>query len=737
MDDFAAHINADSGEVQSVRDHCLNTAKLSESYAIDALKDLAFAVGLLHDAGKYSDSFQKRIKGISRLKVEHSVAGAKIFDRVCKSGSGKLTKVPVVAKIAELCIAGHHSGIPDLGVKNDTSEKITLFGRMKRELPPETAERFDQDLLSTLPEVDGKKICDSFDISDGLPLLLDKIAFVTRYVFSCLTDADSIDTALFCSGRRSGKLHADFKECLKRVNDRLHGFVCKTELQKARARIQKQVFDKTSEDAEIYFMSMPTGSGKTLCSMKFALERLLKSGKERIIYVIPYNSIIEQAAAEFCSLFSGCADILRHQSTFSFENYEDEDYRESLKYSVENWDAPIIITTAVQFFESFYGCKRGKLRKVHNLANAEIIFDEAHLLPTKFLQPCLEAIAFVSRYLNSEAVLLTATMPCYEKWLRALVFQDCKTVDLVTDSKDFGYFDKCTFHRPEEIDEEELVERASKYQSCLIVVNSRKATQRLYELLPDNKFCLSTYLTVYDRKKKIDEIRAMLAAGEKVYVVSTSLIEAGVDLDFQTVFREMTGLDSILQSGGRCNREGKRSNGDVFIFEFPEIVSSGRQSFKVNLTKGLCEKYESISSQDCIREYYDRLLNEDREEIESNTLASLYGPSVSALRLRSYAEQFKMIDTGSESVFVCLDPADESEQDMADECQRLYSEMESQGKISPREIQKYTFTLYRRELDDLSSQGVVKNYSGIWCLTNNSYYKRDTGITFEASDYYV
>ena len=120
MDDFAAHINADSGEVQSVRDHCLNTAKLSESYAIDALKDLAFAVGLLHDAGKYSDSFQKRIKGISRLKVEHSVAGAKIFDRVCKSGSGKLTKVPVVAKIAELCIAGHHSGIPDLGVKNDT-----------------------------------------------------------------------------------------------------------------------------------------------------------------------------------------------------------------------------------------------------------------------------------------------------------------------------------------------------------------------------------------------------------------------------------------------------------------------------------------------------------------------------------------------------------------------------------------------------------------------------------------
>ena len=209
MDDFAAHINADSGEVQSVRDHCLNTAKLSESYAIDALKDLAFA-----------DSFQKRIKGISRLKVEHSVAGAKIFDRVCKSGSGKLTNVPVVAKIAELCITGHHSGIPDLGVRNDTSDKVTLCGRMKRDLPPEVAERFDHELLSILPGIDGKKICDSFQIRDGLPLLLDKIAFVTRYVFSCLTDADSIDTALFCSGKRSGKLHADFKECLRRVNDR-------------------------------------------------------------------------------------------------------------------------------------------------------------------------------------------------------------------------------------------------------------------------------------------------------------------------------------------------------------------------------------------------------------------------------------------------------------------------------------------------------------------------------------
>ena len=214
-------------------------------------------------------------------------------------------------------------------------------------------------------------------------MVTDKFAFLTRYCFSCLVDADSIDTAHFCNGDIAKPLKADFSACLKRVEEKLQLFSCETTLQKARNTLQQQVFEKAEVKREIYLMNMPTGSGKTLCSVKFALQRAVSEGKKRIIYVIPYNSIIDQTADIFEKLFQGTAEILRHQSTFSYEDEEqfDEDYRKSAKNAAENWDAPFIITTAVQFFQSIYANKRGKLRKLHNMSDSILIFDEAHLMP--------------------------------------------------------------------------------------------------------------------------------------------------------------------------------------------------------------------------------------------------------------------------------------------------------------------------------------------------------------------
>lgn len=197
----------------------------------------------------------------------------------------------------------------------------------------------------------------------------------------------------------------------------MDSFVCETELQRARARLQAQVYTKASENAEIFLVDMPTGSGKTLCSMKFALERAIKNNKKRIIYVIPYNSIIDQTVEVFEKLFGDSAQILRHQSSFCVDDSDyDEDYKKLLKNASENWNAQIIVTTSVQFFESVYKNKRNRLRKLHNMADSIIVFDEVHMMPMPYLQPCLRAVAQITGLLNSDAVFLTATMPDLNDW---------------------------------------------------------------------------------------------------------------------------------------------------------------------------------------------------------------------------------------------------------------------------------------------------------------------------------
>lgn len=198
----------------------------------------------------------------------------------------------------------------------------------------------------------------------------------------------------------------------------MSAFMCRTRLQKARSALQAQAFQRASRDAEIYLMNMPTGSGKTLASVKIALERALAGKKKRIIYVIPYNSIIDQTVDVFEGLFGGELEILRHQSTFSYEDTEDqdEDYQKAAKLAVENWDAPFIVTTAVQFFESIYANKRGKLRKLHNMADSILVFDEAHLMPQSYLQPCLQSIAFITKYLNSEAIFFDGNHAGFRKF---------------------------------------------------------------------------------------------------------------------------------------------------------------------------------------------------------------------------------------------------------------------------------------------------------------------------------
>lgn len=499
---FIAHIS-DSGKVQSVAEHSLNTAAAAADFSIAELRQINYLCGLLHDVGKYSSEFQRRIRG-ENIRVEHSICGALEAAKL----EGKGTPLTL---LLQLCIAGHHSGIPDCGVKNNTPDMPTLFGRLRRNPGDFGGYSSELDIERVAPEpFTALLIKDCKTTAD----VVEKFAFFVRYCFSCLTDADSLDTAKFCEEALPEPLRCSFERCEASLDAKLRDFKAVTELQTARSKLQEQAFACIGTDANIYLMNMPTGSGKTLASMRCALKRVLASNGRlrRIIYVIPYNSIIDQTALTFEGLFSEHTDFLRQQSSFVYEEQSElsEDSKAAFSAACENWDAGIVITTAVQFFESLYGDKRGKLRKVHNMANSVIVLDEAHLMPREYLEPCLRGIGYITKYLNSQALFLTATMPDFRSLLERCAEGGLSVTDLIDDTSDFEKFRKCRFSDLGEMSDEVLVQKASGYASSLIVVNSRRKAAELYKLCPGEKYHLSTYMTAYDRTRVIENIKAAL-----------------------------------------------------------------------------------------------------------------------------------------------------------------------------------------------------------------------------------
>lgn len=726
---YKAHINEENNTVQSVSEHCHSTAGLAKKYSVRELKSVVYAIGLMHDIGKYQPSFQRKITSGENIRVEHSTCGALVAKEKYNNA---------LSLIMQYCIAGHHSGIPDGGYSNDTHDMATLCGRMKRSFEDYSAYTNEIDI----PNIDEKQFND-FLLRDcnNKKDVIEKFSFITRYCFSCLTDADSNDTAEFCKGVQNQEMITDFNNCLEKINRRFNSFVCTTELQKSRSLIQLQVYEKTDVDSEIYLMNMPTGSGKTLCSMKFALERAIKTGRRRIIYIIPYNSIIDQTAELFEDLFEEDAQILRHQSSFLYDDTDiSEDYKNVIRQATENWNAQIIITTVVQFFQSVYSNKRSKLRKMHNMADSIIIFDEAHLMPLKYLQPCLRAISYITRILNSEAVFLTATMPDFHQLIKKYSLPDSIITNLIDDTSLFVNFSKCSYVNIGSVDAEELIAKSNDSPSTLIVVNKRATARNLYSYCTGKKFHLSTYMSSYDRKNTITQIKKEISELEKDYpglenvpddrkitVVSTSLIEAGVDLDFYCVFREISGLDSILQAGGRCNREGKRKNSQVFVFSFDSDSGSVLSDERANISKGLFAEYRDISCPESIKSYYDRLFFINEDNIIKNSISEKCS-DIRSIPFCEYAEDFKIIDSDTVSVVVARD----------DISRQLVDDIKNTGFANHRKLQKYAFSVYLNEFEDLLKQHVIDDYkSGVWCLINPDYYDDNIGVIFEAKDYFI
>lgn len=753
---YIAHINKD-GKEQRLKDHLTGVAKLSSDFAIPELRDIAYLIGLLHDLGKYQDSFQKRISG-KNIRVEHSVCGAQALDKQAQNG--------YIENIMKACIMGHHSGLPDFGTKTDDESEASFHARLKRDF--EDISPWEKELGKEFKEAVAKLNLENIskffvmdidairDKDTQYRQLLDKLSFFTRYLYSCLVDADTIDTIAFNKNENSEiKLEADFKVCLDKINQKISSFIPTTELQKKRSSIQNQAFEAISEKADIFFMNMPTGSGKTLASMKFALERIIQSlgsnkPLRKLIYVIPFNSIIDQTAKTFEDLFQDSAQILRHQSSYSYktEDKEDEnnDYTKLFLGAKENWDAPIIITTAVQFFESLHKHKRKNLRKMHNIENSIIVFDEIHTLPLKYTQPCLQSIAYLVKYLNCEALFLTATMPDFMELFNKFTLPGLSMLDLIKDKSDFDSFKRCRFLYEPKVSDSYLIEKALENDSTLIVVNSKKTAQSLYKLLSGfkgKKYHLSTYMTTLDRQNTIKKIKSDLALIEevrktkrlseedRVIVISTSLIEAGVDLDFSSVFREINGLDSILQAAGRCNREGKLDDAYVLIFEREEDHSNF-DTDKKELLKRMILSGGDLTSPEFILNYYNELYKH-RNNLDRMSMSSWMDRKYNKGAwkppmlpdFRSYGEEFNLIESDKISLII---PQDKN-------CQNVIDDIILKGYANMSKLENYSCSISLKELESLMEQHVINQdlaeAKGIYVIKNLDYYKKEMGIQFE------
>lgn len=710
---WLAHLAVDEkGNVlreQTVLEHLNGTAERCAAFAaaFDA-EDEGRKVGMLHDIGKYTDAFQKRLQG--GAIVDHATAGA--FE------AAKTNDIP-----AAFCISGHHGGLPDGGGRADI-DKSTLHGRLNK-AKKGMLELYGawRDEIAVLPKAELPSYC----ARDK-----QKAAFFIRMLYSCLVDADYLDTEQFMQGQeppRGGGSTID--ELNQRLDAYTSGwFPPEGELNTCRCDILRQCERRgTEEKPGLFTLTVPTGGGKTVASLAFALRHARANGLRRMIYVIPYTSIIEQTADVFRKIL-GEENVLEHHSGVLFDMDDEANEKNvRLMHASENWDMPVIVTTAVQFFESVYACKPSRCRKLHNLAQSVIVFDEAQMLPLPYLQPCVSAISQLVAQYHVSAVLCTATQPALEP-LFARFLPDRPALELCPAGMyENPVFRRVAFETVGQLTWDALAEQLGQHRQVLCIVNSRKNAQRVYEQIdPEGAFHLSTLMYPAHRRAILREIRRRLDPKhpQVCRVVSTPLIEAGVDVDFPFVYRETAGLDSVLQAAGRCNREGRRAAEESIVTIFrPETVPPVLFAASVAAGEIAMEENEDIAGKAAIAQYFRewRDLKGEKEQDKKEILTLL---DTGAFPFQTIAERFHLIETDTCTIYI---PRGKG---------RELTEQLKSGEWSAnlfRELGQYSVSVYQNHAQALYDAGdiePVEQLKDTYMLTNPDAYSEETGLSMRA-----
>lgn len=752
---YAHTSGTDKANWQTLEDHLTNVAKMAAEFSQRfGCEKLAYAAGLLHDLGKAHDEFQTHLEKSElenkhdHCRVNHSEAGAAYAYKNIES--------PLKDLIANVVI-GHHTGLADY----DNGPASYKYRKERGEKDLTVIKEQIAEYIQGLP--DPKLL-----FPTGFQLTPESYHFLVRFVFSALVDADWLDTERFCSPEKYN-LRPQFpslSEYREKFNAYMDALSSKAQndasansshvsLNQMRNQVLADCRAKGEEStgSGLYSLAVPTGGGKTLSSMAFALEHAVKTGKDRIIYVIPYTSIIEQNADVFRGIFGKDA-VIEHHSNIDWDKLKketdsDRDAESSvqlqMELATENWDAPLIVTTNVQFFESLFACQTSRCRKLHNIANSVVILDEAQMLKPELLSVCNSALNELTTKFNTTVVLCTATQPALdseelknytEKYL------PLNPPTLINSNPNALYeaLRRAEYHidLTTEEDWESLSNKLKKEKQVLCIVNTRKDCYDLYnavkakaENASETVFHLSALMNPEHRSKRIAEIKERLNAGAPVCVISTQLVEAGVDIDFPVVYRASAGLDSILQSGGRCNREGKlNSLGQVYVFKAPSKIPEGTMHKAEGSFKELWNTQPDLQKPDSYRRYsqlFIAKLNSTREIKNSQS-----GQMIDVLNnlcdnpfkagYRTIAENLHWIDDEFSVPVVTI--YDEKGAELIDQLRA-----EGPNKTLMRQIQRYMVNIPRNKADMLLKTGEIQMLDcGILVQNDSFLYSDEFGL---------
>lgn len=685
------------------------------------------ALGLAHDTGKSSEKWQDYlccksgfvevdyIEG-KQSKLDHSTPGAKLVEETFGKGIGR---------IMGYCIAGHHAGIPDW-YPDEAGNKSSLSYRLAHTNTTEIKENIKKKIATVKPHnIPWKFNLKSLDLSLWI-----------RMLFSCLVDADFLDTELYMDTEKSEKRggYLSMETLLLRFNDYMDKMIVNTEktnVNMIRQNILSDCRNAAVKNTGIFSLTVPTGGGKTLSSLAFALEHAVKHKLDRVIYVIPYTSIIEQNADVFRKVL-GDDQVIEHHS-----NLDGDDSTFKSRLATENWDAPVIVTTSVQFFESLFAVKTSRCRKLHNITNSVVILDEAQLVPVDYLAPIIQAMEFLKLHYNVSFVISTATQPAFESKNDFKGLPIGSIIEIISNVSELYHSLKrvkieCPSDWQKPVTWDELAKEIVKEDRLLCVVSDRKSCLELYKLLPPDTYHLSALMCGQHRSDTIAEIKMKLANGEAVRVVSTQLVEAGVDLDFPVVYRAMAGLDSIAQAAGRCNREGRLSEyGRVHVFIPPKkappgILRKAAETTNTMLKSGIGDPLDYSNFGYFFSELYWKA-----NSLDTNGIIDLLIPDdleECGIQFRTAAEKFRIIDDTMQRTI--LVPYGEGK--------NLINILKNNGpdRWLLRKLQRYSVNIYTSDFAQMYSRGtIIEVQPGIFALYSTIDYDLKTGLIVEEIPY--
>ena len=733
---YFAHSLGDNSDLENwhtLSDHLLSTGNIAYNFASEfGAGGAAKIAGRLHDLGKYSSKFQARLNGAAE-SVDHSTAGAKEILNLYNNGTDK-----IAAQLISYAIAGHHAGLADI------SNLLERLDKSVERIDEIWRQEIDVNVGSLWP----KHIIPSKEKETGAF----QLAFLGRMLFSCLVDADYKDTERFYAKHEQRKIDRDWPDLAKNIDDLIVAFNAymaekqrtahANDLNSLRTDILHHVRGKATEPAGLFTLTVPTGGGKTLASLGFALDHAKAHNLRRIVYAIPFTSIIDQSAAIFREVL-GDGYVLEHHSSIDDGKFKEREQCDKLRLAMEDWAAPVVVTTNVQLFESLFANRPSRCRKLHNLSKSVIILDEAQTLPLKLLRPCLAALDELALHYGATIILCTATQPALDKRNFKHNGLDLAGRELAPDPAGLAQkLKRVQIRKGHVLDDDALIKSLAEHSQALVIVNSRKHALKLYQRAKqeglDGIVHLTTRQYAAHRRQILTDVRQALKDEKPCRLIATSLVEAGVDVDFPSVWRAEAGLDQIAQAAGRCNREGKRpvEESIVTIFKAKDNPPP-REIAQLAADFGrIADTFDDLLSPQAMNGFFQEVYwRKGADQLDEKKILGQFGISggQTLFNYKTVAQDFQMIESGLLPVII---NDNDGAQAILD---RLNSEDASPGKAA-RDLQPYIVQIPPKSLNSLRANGRVKFFRpDLWgdqfeVLDDPSLYQQDVGLVWENAD---